>query len=812
MVKKSYGVFTVFFLILVLLLASCQQQQVSEEAEVQEDVQDVSSLSGLRAKNVAPALSSGERENLKESFSGVKNSNDNLGDDVDALVNIAIESRNPAVMDSALRIRRLYIGNTISFYVDELDDQLSTGDIEETADNHLLQLNVEVNELRELLEQLRGVAEESGDSLLLSHLNVMEQHLEQMENNADSFSDDFETSLSLGDFDDDGIPDELDLDPDGDGDNDDLNGDGRMTFEDADFNGDGVVDESDFDIDGDGVNDWNGLPVTDSQNDWNGDGISDDDVEEIMDGIGRQNRLIDLGFTDSDGNGFIDPEEYEEQRTTIFPAPVEADINDEERQTELTDLGFTDTDADGLISQEEYDGQRLDIFAVTLPDIDFDDDGIVDLEDSDVDGNGVDDTEEFPDADFDGDGIPNSEDNDINGDGVEDDSTFLGDLNDLNEHRSDVMENYRDFIDTDEDGTYDYEDDDIDGDGELNEEDDDANGNEVPDAVDYYNFERFIDTGLTFSPVENIPHEFIDAMRDSENPEEFEDFRNTYLATYQKDYSTYLGDNPHLADDLTVQAETFRDIAPEMVERYERFLVDHAEFGFGKEAAYFVENNPEVLQRRPEYFVIPDVAAHMENMRGDYEAYLSGGIDALPEGAERNYLIEHPEHAEIYERTARDSIERFDQHREEYNSRYSEDDRQRMFGEVFSLNEGDYAGRYQSYFEHGGEINRGAYEAYSSGGYVGGPYGEGFSVPEGFSPPSGYESYFSGGGSGSEGSYSFSGGGEGGGYSGGGFEGGGAFSGGGEGGGYSGGGDGGGDHSGGGNGGTGYAVRLRYRQ
>ena len=812
MSKRSYSVFGVFFLSLILLLASCQQQQVSEETETQEEAQEVSSLSGLRANNVAPALSTAERENLKGSFSGVRESNNKLSDDVNALVNIAIESRDPAVMDSALRIRRLYTSNTISFYVNELDDQLSTGDVEETADNYLLELNVEIDELGAILEQLRSTAEESGNTLLLSHLNVMEQHLNEMEENTGDFSDDFEENLGLGDFDGDGISDDLDTDPDGDGDIDDLNGDGRMTLEDADFNGDGVVNEDDFDLDGDGLHDWNGLSLSDIQNDWNGDGFFDEDIGEIMDSVDRQNQLRELGFTDTDGDGTIDAEEYDEQRPTVFPAPIEQDITTEDRQNELTDIGFIDTDGDGLISQEEYDGQRLDIFTFTLPDNDFDDDGIVDWEDGDADGSGVDDVEEFDDfagADFDGDGILNGEDDDINGDGVEDDLTFSGNLDDIYEHRSDVVENYGDFIDTDDDGTYDYDDADIDGDGELNEEDDDANGNDVPDSVDYYNFERFIDTGLTFSPVENIPHEFIDAMRDSENPEEFRNFRDTYFVTYQKDYASYLDSNPNLADDISVEAERFRNINPEMTKKYEDFLVNHAEFGFGKEAAYFVENNPDVVSRRPEFFVIPDVAAHVEGVREAYESYLSGGIAALPKGYERDYLTKHPEHAETYRRSVSGMLERFDEHREEYNTRYSEDDRQRMFGEVFSLSEEDRDSRYEAYFRQSGEIDSAAFEAYSSGGYVGGPYGEGFSVPEGFSPPEGYESYFSGG-EGSEGGYSFSGGGDSGS---GGFTGGGDFSGGGEGG-YSGG-DSGGGYSGGdgGGGGTGYtvAVRLRYR-
>ncbi len=817
MFKKRYGVFWVFFLVLILILASCQQQQVSEEAETQEEAQSVSSLSGLRADNVAPALSAIERDNLKESFSGVRESDNKLSDDVNALVNIAIESRDPAVMDAALRIRRLYTSNTISFYVDELDDQLSEG-VEETADNYLLELNVEIDELGAILEQMRSAAEESGNTLLLSHLDVMEQHLSELEQNTGDFSDDFETNLGPGDFDGDGIPDDIDTDPDGDGDNDDLNGDGRMTMEDADFNGDGVVNEDDFDLDGDGLYDWNGQPMSESdiQNDWNGDGLFDDDIEEIIDSVDRQNQLREIGFTDTNGDGLIDADEYDEQRPSIFPAPIQADINSEERQTELTDLGFTDSDGDGLISQEEYDGQRLEIFAVTLPDNDFDDDGIVDWEDSDADGSGTDDIEEFDDfagGDFDGDGILNGEDDDINGDGVEDGLTFSGNLDDIYEHRDEVAENYGDFIDTDDDGIYDYDDDDIDGDGELNEDDDDANGNDVPDAIDYYNFERFIDTGLTFSPVENIPHEFIDAMRDSENPEDFKNFRETYLVTYQKDYASYLDDNPNLADDLSVEAKRLENINPEMTKKYEKFLIEHAEFGFGKEAAYFVENNPDVLNRRPEFFVVPDVAAHVESVREAYEAYLAGGVDSLPDGPEKDYLTAHPERAGTYESSVSGMLGRFDSHREEFRSSYSEEDRQRIFGEVFSLSEEDREGRYEAYFEHGGEIDSGAYEAYTSGGYVGGPYGEGFSVPEGFSPPEGYESYFSGGGS--EGSYRFSGGGEGsGGYSGEGF-GGGGYSGG-EGG-YSGG-DSGGGHSGdgggdGGGGGTGYtvAVRLRYR-
>ncbi|MBD3390824.1 MAG: hypothetical protein GF418_02210 [Chitinivibrionales bacterium] len=104
--------------------------------------------------------------------------------------------------------------------------------------------------------------------------------------------------------------------------------------------------------------------------------------------------------------------------------------------------------------------------------VDTDNDGTPNIDDSDIDGDGI---ANAQDDDVDGDGIPNSQDDDIDGDGI------------LNQNDSDVdgdgIPNGQDN-DVDGDGIPNSQDDDIDGDGTPNDDDSDPSGASIPVGPD----------------------------------------------------------------------------------------------------------------------------------------------------------------------------------------------------------------------------------------------------------------------------------------------------------------------------------------
>lgn len=94
---------------------------------------------------------------------------------------------------------------------------------------------------------------------------------------------------------------------------------------------------------------------------------------------------------------------------------------------------------------------------------DYDEDGIPDAQDNDIDGDGITnehDTDQSQQTDQDGDGIADAQDNDIDGDGI------------INENDPD----HTGLSDQDSDGIPDGDDNDIDGDGIINEYDPDHTG------------------------------------------------------------------------------------------------------------------------------------------------------------------------------------------------------------------------------------------------------------------------------------------------------------------------------------------------
>jgi len=229
------------------------------------------------------------------------------------------------------------------------------------------------------------------------------------DSDADGISDTMEADrlppLSENDIDDDGIPDEIDvdntggMDVDGDGVDDalepnDTDGDGIPDFLDIDADGDGIPDiiETTVDSDGDNTGNWRD---TDSDNDGIGDDVEAD-------------ALPPLSGSDFDGDGIddaIDPDQ-------TGGADADMDGVDDALQP-------NDTDGDGLPDylDDDTDGD-------TLPDstegtTDTDGDGVGNWRDDDSDGDGVGDTIEGG-GDTDGDGMADYVDTDSDNDGIPD--------------------------------------------------------------------------------------------------------------------------------------------------------------------------------------------------------------------------------------------------------------------------------------------------------------------------------------------------------------------------------------------------------
>jgi gliding motility-associated-like protein len=239
--------------------------------------------------------------------------------------------------------------------------------------------------------------------------------------NADSDSDGLSDSEEIIEG-----TDPLDADTDGDGIPDNTDEFPLDPSEDTDTDGDGIGDNSDADDDNDGVSDVDEtIDGTDPLNaDSDSDGLSDseetiegtDPLDSDTDGDGTPDNMDEfpldpLEDTDTDGDGIGD---------NTDPDDDDDGLSDLEESEIGTNPLVSDTDGDGVNDLE--DDYPLD----PSEQFDTDEDGVPDNQDNDDDGDGVPDAEDaFPldateNLDTDGDGIGNNEDPDDDGDGVED--------------------------------------------------------------------------------------------------------------------------------------------------------------------------------------------------------------------------------------------------------------------------------------------------------------------------------------------------------------------------------------------------------
>ncbi len=229
----------------------------------------------------------------------------------------------------------------------------------------------------------------------------------------------------------------------------------------ADVDMDGIPDSEDLDADNDGIPDLIEMGGTDTD----GNGIIDDFVD--ADGDGFDDTYVTNPLTTTDPEGTTDdgrPEDDDNDGTTYNGVTVDVDMDglpdsedldaDNDGIPDLIEMGGTDTDGDGVIDDfVDADNDGFDDTYITNPLTTTDPEGTTDdgrPEDDDNDGTAV----NGPTADVDMDGIPDSEDLDADNDGIPD----LIEMGGTDTDGNGIID---DFVDADGDGfddTYDGDD------------------------------------------------------------------------------------------------------------------------------------------------------------------------------------------------------------------------------------------------------------------------------------------------------------------------------------------------------------------
>ena len=287
----------------------------------------------------------------------------------------------------------------------------------------------------------------------------------------------------------DGICDELDPDDDNDGIDDTLDQFPYDENESGDLDGDGTGDNADDDIDGDGwLNDDETNCLTDAFDassfpaDLDMDGICDP-LDLDLDGDGVTN---DYDYYPTDGGASVntDGDDYPDEIHPGWTENASAYAYDPDNSVfETTLMADSDDDNDGYSDTHEADCQSDPLVSTNVP-IDSDMDGICDVNDDDIDGDGVsNDVDAFPlsacaSVDNDGDGYPDSIVADCT-------TNLVEDLDDDNDGFSDLVDAFpldvTEWYDTDSDGIGNNADLNDDGDAWTDQEEEDC-GSDTLDA------------------------------------------------------------------------------------------------------------------------------------------------------------------------------------------------------------------------------------------------------------------------------------------------------------------------------------------
>ncbi|WP_426705827.1 YPDG domain-containing protein [Corynebacterium auriscanis] len=309
------------------------------------------------------------------------------------------------------------------------------------------------------------------------------------------------------DTDGDGIPDIIDKD-DQDGPKGDKDGDGIPNAQDPDADGDGVsnddekaagLDPLNPDTDGDGTND--------GDEDTDGDGKKNKDESKVPEGP----------VTDGDGDGLGDTGVTDENPKDGTPDIIDGPLKNDTDGDGIVDAVDPDIDGDGVNNSDENAAGTdpynpdTDGDGTNDGDEDTDGDGKPNKDESDptkdettdTDGDGIPDIidkddQDGPKGDKDGDKIPNEEDPDADGDGVNNDDEKASGLNPLNP-------------DTDGDGTNDG-DEDTDGDGKPNKDESNVPEGPVTDG----DGDGLGDTGITDENPKNGKPDLLDGTEEKD--------------------------------------------------------------------------------------------------------------------------------------------------------------------------------------------------------------------------------------------------------------------------------------------------------
>jgi hypothetical protein len=226
----------------------------------------------------------------------------------------------------------------------------------------------------------------------------------------------------------------------------DVNGDGINDRFDRD--GDGITDFLDFDSDNDGMTDCNEAGGTDTNGDGVIDGYADSDNDGLANSVDPTTGGVALSVADTDGDGIKNYQDLDSDGDGVpdLRENNQADINNDGKIDT-----FTDTDADGLANSVDPSNSGTPVTILNTDnvgnanymDLDSDNDGIMDLRETDLslpiekdlnnDGkvdlttdvnlDGLADimvTSPFPYLDVDGDGVKDFMDADADNDGKKD--------------------------------------------------------------------------------------------------------------------------------------------------------------------------------------------------------------------------------------------------------------------------------------------------------------------------------------------------------------------------------------------------------
>ena len=251
------------------------------------------------------------------------------------------------------------------------------------------------------------------------------------------------------DFDLDGVPNFFDLDSDNDGIPDILEAGG------TDINNDGIIDGL-TDTDDDGLPDNVDVDQT-LGTDADGDGIDDNfdtsqEADSDGDGIPDYADFTNLGTGDTDGDGIDDSVDVTQTGGTDRDGDSIDDAFDtDDDGDDILDTADFDDDGDGVVNVIDSDEG-----GTPWPDEDFDGDGLKNRFDLDSDSDGLTDLIEARGSDTDGDGmLDTTGDTDGDGWGNLTDPDNGGTPHALPDTDTDGSQDYLD-IDADADGVYDY--------------------------------------------------------------------------------------------------------------------------------------------------------------------------------------------------------------------------------------------------------------------------------------------------------------------------------------------------------------------